>query len=715
MPEFFSPSWYRVSSLKPRLRTHIRLHRHQYRGQVWYVLQDFVSDRFHRFPPPVYFVIGLMDGCRTVHQIWEMAMARLGDDAPTQQEIITLISQLHAIDGLVITGMAPDTAELTRRSAQQTRRERMSKLMNVFAWRFPLCDPDRFLTRFLPLVRPFLGPVAAVTWLVVVSIALVIGVTHWTDVSQDFLDQAMAPQNLFLLWLLFPVIKLLHELGHAFVTKAFGGEVHELGVMLLVFTPVPYVEASAAWAFENKWKRVLVGAAGMIVELFVASLALFLWVSAEPGLMRMAAYNVILIAGVSTVLFNANPLLRFDGYYMLMDFLEIPNLKGRATRYFSWLYERYVLVQREAEMPVSTPGERVWFVAYSLASSVYRVLVVVGILLFLGDRFPLAAVLFAAMTAIAMIGVPVVKGVKFLFTNPRLQRIRVRAVMTTAMLAAAIALTFSVVPVPFHTLAEGVVWLPDEAYVRAGTNGFVKEVVVKPGTMVQAGEVLLICENVELATQLDVAEQRLLELEARRTEQLPTDLVKAAILEEEILYATQERARARERADQLTVRSRRGGTFVSPVAVDLPGRFVHQGELLAHVVDLDTITVRAVVGQGEIDLVRHDVDHVEVRLAEGLPTAIGAVLHRIVPAASTQLPSAALGSEGGGTVPMDPSDREGATAMQRVFEVDLILGSDVHVVNAGGRVYVRFAHPWRPFSSQWSRQIRQLFLSRFNV
>jgi len=715
MPEFFSPSWYRVSSLKPRLRTHLRLHRHQYRGQVWYVLQDFASDRFHRFPSQVYFVIALMDGRRTVHQIWEMAMARLGDDAPTQQEIITLISQLHAIDGLVMSGTVPDTAELTRRSAKQTRREWMSRLMNVFAWRFPLCDPDRFLTRFLPVVRPFLGPISAVAWLAVVSVAFVAGLTHWTDLSRDVMDQVMAPQNLVLLWLLFPIIKLVHELGHAFVTKVFGGEVHELGIMLLVFTPVPYVEASAAWGFENKWKRVLVGAAGMIVELFLAALALFIWLEAEPGIVRMSAYNVMLIAGVSTVLFNANPLLRFDGYYMLMDFLEIPNLKGRATRFFGWLYERYILLQREAEMPISTAGERAWFLAYASASSVYRVLVVVGILLFLGDRFPLAAVVFAGLTAVTMIGIPLVKGLNFLLTNPRLHRVRIRAVLTTACLVCGIVLIIGGVPVPFHTVAEGVVWLPDEAYVRAGTNGFVKEVIAKPGSRVELDEVLLICENPELAAQLDVTSQRLLELEARRTEKLPSDLVKAAILEEEIRYATQEHARARERADQLTVRSRRAGTFVAPVAVDLPGRFVHQGELLAHVVDLDTITVHAVVGQGEIDLIRHDLEQVEVRLAEGVTSAVQAVLHRIVPAASTQLPSAALGSEGGGSVPMDPSDPERTTAMQRVFEVDLVLASDVHVVNAGGRVYVRFAHQWRPFSSQWSRQLRQLFLSRFHV
>ena len=137
---------------------------------------------------------------------------------------------------------------------------------------------------------------------------------HWTDLSQDFFDQALAPQNILLLWLLFPVLKIAHELGHGLVTKAFGGEVHELGVMIMVFTPVPYVEASAAWAFRSKWQRILVGAAGMMVELVLASIALAIWLHTEPGRAHLLAYNTILIAGASTVLFNANPLLRFDGY-----------------------------------------------------------------------------------------------------------------------------------------------------------------------------------------------------------------------------------------------------------------------------------------------------------------------------------------------------------------------------------------------------------------
>ena len=232
--------------------------------------------------------------------------------------------------------------------------------------------------------------------------------------------------------------------------------------MWLVFTPVPYVEGTAVWGFRNKWQRIAVGAAGMMVELFLAALALFVWVSAEPAWVRMITLETILIAGVSTVIFNANPLLRFDGYYMVMDFLEIPNLKIRANRYFAYLAERYGLGQHEAEPPQATAGERAWFVVYGLASSLYRVVVVVGILLFLGDQFRLAAVLFAGLMAVTMIGISLAKGLSFLFTSPRLRRVRFRAMMATLGLVAAVVGLIGFVPLPFHTLAEGVVWLPDE-------------------------------------------------------------------------------------------------------------------------------------------------------------------------------------------------------------------------------------------------------------
>ncbi|MEE9149497.1 MAG: hypothetical protein V3U27_19115, partial [Candidatus Tectomicrobia bacterium] len=309
----FSASWYRVAALRPRLRSHAHIHRHHYRGQLWYVLQDVAAQRYHRFSPAAYGLIGLMDGRRTVQEIWQEASSHLGDDAPTQDEVIQILTQLHAADVLQCD-VPPDSAEMLLRYDRQRRDKWQRQLLSPLSWRFPLFDPERILQRLLPFTRPLLSSTGALLWLAVVGMATVLAAMHWHDLTHNLMDRVLAPHNVVLLWLLFPVVKILHEFGHGCATKVYGGEVHEMGLMLLVLQPLPYVDASAASAFRAKWQRIVVGAAGMLVELFIASLALFVWLNVEPGTVRAVAYNIMFIAGVSTVLFNANPLLCYDGY-----------------------------------------------------------------------------------------------------------------------------------------------------------------------------------------------------------------------------------------------------------------------------------------------------------------------------------------------------------------------------------------------------------------
>lgn len=710
----FSPSWYRVATLAPRLRSHAQLHRHQYRGQTWYVLQDRSNERFHRFSPAAYAFIGLMDGMRTVQDIWELASEKLGDDGPTQPEVVQLLSQLHAADVLQCD-IPPDIAELLHRHERTQQKKWQRRLMSIFSWQFPLVDPERLLETFAPLVRPLFGWVGVLLWLGIVVPALLIGIAHWSDLTANMIDRMTTPQNLMLLWFLFPAIKVLHELGHAFAVKVFGGEVHEMGIMLLVFSPVPYVDASASSAFSSKWQRAVVGAAGMIVELAIASVAMFVWVSAEPGAIHTLAYNAIMVAGISTVVFNGNPLLRFDGYYILADLIEIPNLRQRANQYLGYVCERYLFGREEAQVPHVTPGERAWFVGYSVSSFVYRIFVVFAILMFLTDQFFVLGMFFAIMTGVTWFLLPLGKGLTYLFTSPRIRRVRGRAlaVSTGAMVLILVALCFT--PVPFRTRAEGVVWIPDEAIVRAGADGFVLKVVGIPGAHVSRGDVLVVCHDSVLTTQLTVLGAQLREIEARIREQIPENIVKAKILEEEKRYIEEKLARTKEQVEDLVITAKVDGTLVLPRVDDLPGRFVHRGDVLAHVVDLNSLTVRTIVDQTDIDLIRHSTNTVQVRLAERLASPIDADLKRLVPAASDELPSPALGSEGGGQVPMDPKDPKGQKAIRKVFQVDLQLPLELGIVNVGGRVYVRFDHGREPLMVQWYRQGRQLFLSRFNV
>ncbi len=346
----YSPSWYRVAGLKPRLRGHVQIHRHHYRGELWYVLEDHLSGRFQRFSPAAYQLIGSMDGQRTVQEIWQLACAALEAGAPSQEEVIRILSQLHATDALQ-ADVVPDTAELLKRFEKQRHKSLKQNLRSPLFIRFPLLDPERFLDRFQFLARPAFTVWGLAVWLIVVGAGVLLAGIHWSALTLNITDRILSPGNLAVMWLTFPLLKVFHEFAHAFAVKIKGGEVHEMGVMLLVFTPIPYVDASSASGFRAKRDRILVSAAGMAVEVFVGALALMAWISMEPGPARSLAYNVIFIAGISSLFFNGNPLLRYDAYYILADALEIPNLASRGSRYVFYLIQRYLLGLEKADPP----------------------------------------------------------------------------------------------------------------------------------------------------------------------------------------------------------------------------------------------------------------------------------------------------------------------------------------------------------------------------
>jgi putative peptide zinc metalloprotease protein len=709
----FSSSWYRVAALRPQLRAHAEIHRQRFRGETWYVLEDRVREQFHRFSPAVYQVIGLMDGRRTVQALWDLACERLGDEAPTQDDMIVLMSQLHAADVLQ-SERAPDTDELAERGERQRRRRLAGQLLSVLSWRIPLLDPERLLERTMPLARPLAGWPGALLWLAVVGPAMVLAAVHWRELTHGAIDQIMSAQSLLAFWVLFMTLKALHELGHAVLTRAYGGEVHDMGLMLLVFHPVPYVDASAAWKFPDRWRRIAVGAAGMLVELFLAAVAMYVWLGAEPGLVRTLAFDTIVIAGASTVLFNANPLLRFDGYYMLSDWVEIPNLRTRANRYLGYLCERY-LFGGTPERPRTARGEPAWFVGYAVASFLYRIVVVAVILVLLGQSHVQLALIVAGLVAVAWVGMPLARGGAYLLTSPRLRPVRVRAVLvTTAALGALVAL-LGWAPLPHRSRAEGVIWVPEDALVRPAVNGFVDAIAARPGERVRRGQPLFTLHDPTLVAHAAELEARRRELRAERDRHLPADRVKAAMAADELRYVEGELAEARQRVTELTVTAGRDGTFVVPVPEDLPGRFVKRGELVGYVMELGTVTVRAVVPQADIDLVREHTRTIHVRLAERLGDSVPAEIRRVVPAATDRLPAAALGAEGGGRHPVDPRDARSVKALARVFEVDVELRQRAHHVNVGGRAFVRFDHGRAPLARQWYRDLRQLFLGRFDA
>jgi putative peptide zinc metalloprotease protein len=538
---------------------------------------------------------------------------------------------------------------------------------------------------------------------------------HWPELSHNFTDRVLAVDNLFVLYLAFPVLKAMHEMGHATCIKSSGGEVHEIGVILLVLLPVPYVEASSATVLKSKFRRALVGAAGMAVEVFIASLAFYLWLLVEPGLVRAVLFNVMVIAGVSTLIFNGNPLLRYDAYYILSDLTEIPNLAGRSARYWSYLLERYVLGARELEPPKASRSEKAWFLFYGAASTVYRMIVTVAIALFIATRFFFIGVILALWAVAAMAVAPLIRGLLHLTRSPRLQRHRRRAISVTVSAALAIAAFVLFVPTPSHTDVEGVVWLSDQALVRAETNGFLAKYVAAPGSHVAVGDKLARFSDPELESQVDFVRARVAELEAIAQAEAATDRARAALAKTRLAHEREELAIILQKVADLTVTAKTDGEFVIAQKEDLLGRYFHKGELLGHVIGGPDPLIRAVVPQDAIDRVRVATDRVRVRIVDDPATVWeGRIIHA-VPGGEETLPSRALAVEGGGEIATDPRETKGAKAFLRMFQFDIALVDAQPPHEFGQRAFVQFEHEKETLSSQWYRSIRLLFLTRFSA
>lgn len=712
---FLSDVWYRVGALRPRLRPHLTVHRHRYRGQPWYVVHDHAAARVHRFTPAAYLFIGRLDGNRSVDDVWQDLARTHDEETPSQEDVITLLSQLHQNDLIRYEG-APDISDLLERRQRQARQIVKQNLMNPLGFRVPLWDPDRFLERTLPAVRFLTGWWGLVLWVGLVLAGSLTAALNWQALAGDVTDQLLSARNLLIMAVSYPFLKALHELAHGYLAKARGAEVHEMGLMFLVFFPVPYVDASAASAFRNKWHRMAVSIGGIAVETMAASVAVMLWASSEPGVTRAIAYNIALMGGISTVLFNANPLLKFDGYYTLIDLIEIPNLGTRANRYWGHLIQRYLFGARQLRPFVATGGERVWFVLYAPAAFAYRLFVMLGIALMIAGQFFVFGVLLALLSVFNTVIRPAVKNLHHVATSPSLRKVRSRAQAITWGTIAAVLGFLLLVPLPLRTVSEGVVWLPATASVRAATDGFIEEVVAAQGSAVEPGAVLYRLAHPDRAAELLALQWRLRELERRLIVAQTTDRRRSGEvrIHLEEARAAYDRAVARQRG--LQVAAPGAGTFDTLIGPgSLIGRFVAEGDVIGHVLPPAADRLRVAVRQRDAALMRRAVAAVEVKLAGHFEASFRTSFLADVPAAVTSLPAPALGQQGGGMLLVDPNDPDGKRLLEDVFVYDLAMPDGFPQAGFGARVLVRVTHGTEPGGAQIYRRLRQLFLHRFNA
>ena len=713
----FSQSWSRVNRLTPTLRPHVQIARQLFRGEPWHVVQDPVSNNFFRLNPVAYHLVSLLDGKRTVDEAWRLTLDHYGDSAPTQNEVIGLLGQLNQ-SNLLRVDLPPDAQPLLERARRRRAKFWGGQAMSILFVRFPLYNPDRMLTWLAPLTRPFLS-----TWMLIAWFAwMVFWVSRFVPELGRFVtdvDSVLLPRNWAWMIVLFILTKAVHEFGHGLVIKRFGGLVPEFGIMMLVLFPMPFVEASSSWGFGDRWKRLLVGGAGMIFDLAAAGVAALIWLNANPGtLAQQLSYNVVFLASVSTVLFNANPLLRFDGYYMLSDFLDIPNLYERATRQWKWLIQRFGYGITSVPVVSTAGGERVLLTLYGVASQVYRVLILTGIILFISGQLLTAGILLAVWSLIAWAVVPLGKFVHWLATNPVLTEHRLRAVAVTVGFIVAVWVGIGMIPADEHRRVEGVVQSAQRSEVTMLTDGFVTQVHVDAGQLLEKDQTILEADNPELRTHRAGLEAQLRGLRAELRKGSTERGVAVDMAVSKIEAVREELEQVDRRLSRLVIRSPQAGTIVGGFLKQLEGRYLKRGQVIARVLELDDLHVTALVDQSQnATQFFREIGRVELRTAGMVKDVLPSKVIQAFPGGRFDAP-APLTIPGGGTIPMDPADAEGRRTLRPQFEMWLDLPEGPNGVRAmpGQRVYVRFTLAGqKPLLFQWIHTIRQVIRDRLSI
>ena len=705
-----SAAWYRVATLRPRLDARAGVARHVVRGQAWHVLTESGSGRQLRLNPPAYAFAARCDGTRGVDEIWHLLLETMGDAAPSQDDILHLLARLQRA-GVIHFDSAPNLAAMFERRATETRRRRRAWI-NPLALKLRLFDPTRLLDRIEPRLRILFSPAFLLIWAAGVALAAFACAVNFPALRATAATLLDAPRTVFYFWLCYPPIKALHELAHALVVRRYGGAVRDTGITLFLFTPAPYVDASAASGFDRRHQRIAVSAAGIMAELALAAIAAAVWLSVEPGLVRDVAFVTLFVCTVSTLLFNGNPLLRFDAYYILCDALDLPNLALRSNAWWAALARRALFGEAGVPDALFAPGERKWLFAYAPLSWAYRIALLATLVLWVGAKSWLLGALVAALFVGWLLLRPSTAIVR-LFGAARPAATRRRALGIVTCAAAGLCLILFVLPLPSSSVAQGVVWPPEHAQVRAETAGFVAALAIEDAAEVEPGQVLLSLSEPALGPEVDRKQSQLAGLKAQQYVALLRDPLQATQIAEDIARAEAELARTTEQLAQLEVRGHSSGRLVLPRASDLPGSFVARGAMLGYILGSGPSNVRAVLTEDDAQLVRARTQRVEIRLAESASETVHAMLERETPAATRVLPSAALGDRAGGRFATDPADKDGTRTLDPVFLLDLAVPARLPE-RIGGRVWVRFDLGYEPLGVRWLRRGRQLLLRHFN-
>jgi putative peptide zinc metalloprotease protein len=487
--------------LKVKLRPDLIVQPQFYEGMTHYVVKDPIALKYFRFKIEEYFLLQQFDGKNTLSDVKKSFERKYRPQTISIEDLTRFTAQLHE------AGIAQiDSPEQAKVLIRRRRKNKWKKVWQFFAnilyIKIPIIDPERLLTWMYPYFRWIYTPYFITFSVGSMLAALTVVATNWTEFSAKLPEfQSFFNWNtIFAFWFSLAIIKIIHEFGHGLTAKHFGGEVHEMGMLFLVLTPALYCDVTDSWLLPNKWKRIWISAAGIYVELFLASIATFVWLHTEQGLWNSLAMATMFICSVNTVMFNANPLLRYDGYYVTADFLEIPNLRIKSTQFFAYMFQEKVL---GLEIPVQNympRSRRFLFVFYAIASYLYRWVVTFSIIFFLYkvlEPYHLGSIsaMMAIGSLVPMVGIPVYQIVKFFRTPGRMRKVKKLRATCFAVAAVAIVAGILLIPTPLRVQGTLVLTPARPQVIYAEVPGVLKEMTVRDGDWVKKGDVIAKLSN----------------------------------------------------------------------------------------------------------------------------------------------------------------------------------------------------------------------------
>ena len=636
-----------------KLRAELKFDTRTEDGNTFVVIEDPVRSKYFQIGVAEFEFIASLDGERTTEDVLGQLHVN-GHDTIEQEQAIT-ISQWLVQSNLIISQTTESTHRL-KTQVQSLNNQTLISKINPISFKVNLFNPNNLLSAVQPYFNWMFSKWFFVVWLVGCVWAVQIVATRWTHLgiaSQGVLS-GTSWISLLVFWLL---LKVVHEFAHGISCKRFGGEVPEAGVLFLLFTPMAFVNVTSMWRFPSRWQRITVAAAGMYVELLVSFVALIVWANSD-GLTADVAYNVFLMASVTTILFNANPLMRFDGYFILSDLLKVPNLYTKGTGWFGDRIKHLFLGTKKTPNLFAPQESRIVKVYGSMAFF-WKISISVGLIIAASVMFNGAGLILGAIGVVLWFGLPLMKQYKMHFSREAKKPInRGRAVIAFVCTALIVGALFWVLKAPPTKSAPAVVQFADETILRSAADGFVDDILIMSGDAVVAGQSLLRLRNEDLNLEVDalVDEVTAATIQQRIYRQ-QNELGLAKIEEEKLTGLKKQLAEKREQAAGLVVRSPLTGFVYARNLQHILGSFVSQGDELMTVAQRKTKEI--VVSVDQLDLE-------SILLAQDKPLRIAlpgiglfeSTISRIDPRASNHPTHPSLCANAGGPLPLKPGSQE---------------------------------------------------------